>query len=46
MVSIESETAQTLDMIELKTTFASLKTGKTFSQLEMEQMLKPVCSIC
>jgi len=48
MISIESnETAKSLDMTELTKTFASLKIWKkSFSYLEIQQILKSVCFIC
>jgi len=47
VIAIESDTAKTLDMTELTKTFAFLKTWKkSFSWLEIKQMLKSVCFKC
>jgi len=46
MISVESETAKTVDVTELTEIFAFLKTSKkSFSLLETQQMLKSVCFI-
>jgi len=47
MISTESETAKTLNRTMLIKLCASLKSRiKSFSYLEIQQMLKSVCSIC